>query len=181
VSAAGVAHAEGRIGLYRDLDMGSCGFVDASPGIITVYVMQTGASANGSEFQLVPGQGATLTYLAETIPVGFAGAMGRSDAGIAIAYGGCHAPPIHVLTVFYESFGLSGTCGGIAILNNPESSYQLDDHVAYVNCSAEPLFAEAGHAVVNPDESCECGSDPGGGQTPVETATWGKVKALYVN
>lgn len=180
----GSAHADGTIGLYRDLDMSSCALSDASPGIVTVFVVQTGASAGASEFQLMPRDGASVVYLAESIPPGSAGNMGRADTGVAVSYGGCMSPPIHVLTVFYEGFGLSATCGEIAMLNDPRSRYVNPGHVAYVTCGgpgeAQIQWAEAGNAVVNADASCACGTDPGGGQTPVETATWGKVKALYV-
>ena len=188
VFVAGSAHAEGRIGLYRDVDMASCAFADESASILSVHVVQTGASAGASEFMLQPREGASLIYLAESIPTTLAGAMGRADVGVAVAYGGCVEPPIHVLTVLYQGFGLSGTCGEIAILNSPESQHQLVDHVAYAtnicaNGGSGISWAEAGHAVVNPDDDCQCGSDPRDDDipTPVETATWGKVKALYVN
>jgi hypothetical protein len=182
---AGSAHAEGQVGLYRDVDMASCSFSDEAPGILNVHVVQSSVSASASEFQLLPRQGANLTYLGEAIPATLTGAMGRADIGVAVSYGGCVEPPILVMTVLYQGFGLSETCGQIAILNRPGSNLVLADHVAYITCGgirvSEARFAEAGHAVVNPDETCECGTDPGGGQVPVETATWGKVKSLYEN
>ena len=174
------AYAQGRIGLYRDVDMASCAFADKSPSILSVHVVHSGSAGKAAEFRLQPRAGATLMYLAESLPVTSGGSLGRADSGVAVLYGGCQDPPIHVMTVLYQGYGLSGDCAEIALLNDPRSRYVNADHVAFVNCNSEIQWAEAGNAVVNPDDDCQCGKDPGDGTPlPVEVTTWGSVKALY--
>jgi len=178
---ATVASADVRIGLYSDEAASSCNLFDTSTQVISVYVIQTGGSGKAAEYMLAPRNGASLTYVAESLPRAGQGTLGRADIGAAVLYGGCVEPPVHIMTVFYQGLGVSANCGEIAILNHPDSNQALDDHVGYVVCADEYAWAAAGDAVVNPDDSCECETDPGGIVTPVQTATWGAVKSLYVD
>jgi hypothetical protein len=80
------------------------------------------------------------------------------------------APTYLGLSNFFGS--TAPACSAIWIVADPSS---LSGQIEGVDCAtpANKTFPGAGYIVVNPDATCGC---PG---SPVESATWGSVKALY--
>jgi hypothetical protein len=189
VLAAGSAAAgdEGFISVFADESGTNCNFYD-NGGVITAFVIYKGPLVtSAAQFKLEPSHGAEMTYMSETVPAHMPGGnMGRADTGISVVFGGCVDPPVHMLTVHYMGLGVSGTCGKLKVVKDPQdpiSGYPAGT-VVMVHCEGHfgtRAYVRGGHGVVNPDESCQCDAEWGGSPTPVAQATWGGIKAMYVD
>lgn len=138
-------------------------FVD-NGGLIEVYVWHgytLGATA--SEWMLDVTD-AGWTYLGDMN--NFQLVIGTSITGVAIAYEACLANLIRLMTVNFYSATPAPDCTGIRIVPAPGKSY-----VRAVDCAENSVYAAAGAAIVNVNQTCRI--------DPVESTTWGQVKALY--
>jgi hypothetical protein len=173
-----------KIAVYADESASSCNLVDIGTQVHQLFVVFTGTTGvTAAEFQLVPEGGAALTFLGQTIPEFAAGAMGRADTGIGIALGGCYdSGTVTLLKVIYQGLGVSGECSQLHIGPDPRFPRHVnDDKILFISCGEQKVWADSGHLTVNPDDDCECETEPDDLPSPVIISTWGGIKALYVD
>jgi hypothetical protein len=166
---AGTAFAQaGYIDVHSDAAGTSCELVDAGSLVQLHYIHSYHNGATASQWKLDLG-GLPWTHLGDTMT--FPTVIGTSITGISIGYGSCQAAPTYLgMSNFFGS--AAPACSQIWIVADPAS---LSGAIEGVDCAvpAGKTFPGAGAIVVNPDATCGC---PG---SPVESTTWGSVKALY--
>lgn len=159
----------GAIGLYSDPSGTDCNLWDVVPGLGIYYVVHTGTPGAMTAQFSAPKPACFLGIYLSDVPV-FPVTIGNSQTGVVIAYGGCFASPIHVLTINYFCQGLTGPCCTYRVKPDPAApSGQIEVN----DCNWVILHAAGNCAVVNPNASCPCWA------TPVEETTWGQIKAQY--
>jgi hypothetical protein len=160
----------GTIGVYSMADGADCNIHDLAPGLLKVYVVHTGiVAATASQFFApMPSCMTGAAWLSDDpqFPV----ALGNSQTGIAIAYGGCMPSPIHILTINYFAGGTTQECCYYPVLPDPSV---VSGQIEVVNCDEHLVYADGLVSVVNPVMGCYCGV------IKVKETTWGKVKSLY--
>lgn len=159
------AHATHRISIYSDATLSECTLSDASPRVTSVYVAETSDQATGLRFGVAADPGFTGVWLAETSPFT---TIGNSQTDLSIGFGACMAGQFLVLTIDYQLFGTS-TCSNLSIVAAPGFLEPICTSCLFheVPCSGlDPLH-------VNCSGSFDCNP------VPVESSTWGRVKALY--
>lgn len=170
VSFAGVTHAQDaqyRISLYSDPAHTSTEARDQAPGTLIVYVVHENTNGGAATFfKIAPSQGFTGTWIGETSPFS---SLGTSPNGIGLAFGGC-IYTTQVLEVQYAIVGTSANCSFLDVVADPNSD--LFGGVPVIeDCDFEYHAAVGGRLTVNPDNTCS--------PLPVESKTWGGIKALY--
>jgi hypothetical protein len=160
----------GDIGVFADTGGAGCNIVDATPGLLELYVvhMNTGG-ATASQFAApLPSCMTGVSWLSDLFayPV----TTGNSQTSIAIAYGTCLASPIHVLTIQCFASGLSETCCMYPVVPAVEAP---SGQIEVVDCSFTLVYGNGLISSVNADATCMCGA------VRVEESTWGKIKAIY--
>ena len=194
---AGTAFGQpGYLGLFSDsTPYLVCEMQDRQAGVATVYVVHkltTGAAA--SRFRVIPGDGATLTYLTETSPFV---AAGNSQDGVCIEYGGCLSPEFLVLTITYFGQGTSATCSWLEVVADPHSP---SGQIEIMGCDDIVYIGLGRRLYINNDGSCDCWACGPAAETavqsvvlrpaaggarnlcpvsPVAHESWGHIKALY--
>ena len=162
VSNAPAQLGGGKVALYSDSLFTDSTYVDNVPSVLHVYVVHQDffALPLGISFRIERSAGFTGTWLSESSP--FTVVVGNSQTGVAISYGVCKTPPVLLLDIMYFAHGTSGPCSSLASTAHPPSpSGRIE-----VNTCMEGVLAEPGRLRVN----CT---------VPVESTTWGQVKALY--
>lgn len=154
-------------------------FPDHSPGVCTVYIVQNafypGAGFTGVRFKVDNNAFTGMWLMDQTAYT----ALGISQSGIAISYGGCVQPPILVLTVRYYCYGNS-PCTTVGLEADPLSE---SGWIEVLDCNYELLSVPAIYELcVNgayvPDDTgfghCDC-------TIPAQDTTWGQIKHLYTD
>jgi hypothetical protein len=154
---------------------------DSGPGLRTVYVHHITAGSFGSRFMVSADPGANLAFVSEDHP--FAMTVGNTQDGITICYGTCTPYPV-VVAITYMSLGPTQNCSRISVVPHPGAEV-----IGSINCYGDPEpVSSDGIYVVAPGDACGCPSSQtflgtptvfGCSPVPVETSTWGHVKALY--
>jgi len=160
----------GSIDIFSDAGLTSCNITDA-PGLITVYLGATLGSdgSTGSVFKVEQDLTVPLSYIATSSTYLI---IGDPRTNLSIVYGSClqSANPVLIANISYIGSGTSAACGLLSIV--PADGI-ISGMVELVTCdSYREVFAQLGQARVNADGTCDC-------QVPVQTKTWGGVKALY--
>jgi hypothetical protein len=176
VSGASTALSQSqRIGLYSDTEGSGCSLTDTAPGFFQVFlVVLSPEDLNAVEFQVVADPGFTAVLVGELSPLPKPGVDGDAHGGMILAFGECYTMPLHVYTLTYQGFGTSGSCAGLDIGPNPNS---LFDSIRFGTCDFNTIHVPQSAVDtfhLNPDGSCPCGLP-----VPVETSTWGQIKAMY--
>lgn len=168
------AHAAlgGRIALYSDAGLSECALTDTNPGIVDIYVvhrLQGYPGAQQAAFALAPSAGFNGTWLEDIVPAGLS-SVGASPSGIYILSSTCWFNDRLLLHVRYQMQGGSPSCSFLAAVPHPDWPW-----IVALSCGfAEPIAVDGSRILVNPDGSCPC-------ESPVatESATWGRIKAMY--
>jgi hypothetical protein len=167
---AGAAFSQaGSIGIFPDAGGTGCDIVDAG-GLVQVHyyhVYHQGATASQWMLDL---SGLSWTHLGDTWS--FPTAIGSSITGISLGYGSCMPAPTYLgVSNFFGSN--APTCSPIQIVADPAS---LSGLIEGVDCGspANKTYPTGDLEMVNADLGCSCP-----GSSPVESTTWGSVKALY--
>jgi hypothetical protein len=156
----------GFIGVFADTE-GLSTYLTDNGSLVQVYIVHVVTSgASGSQFMVVQGNGACMTYLGETSP--FPTVLGNSQTGIAIAYGVCLYPPIHLLTINYMGCN-SPLCSIVETVPDPAVT---PPEILVADCEDPPNLVAAGgsFAWVNYHSSCAIAA---------EATSWGQIKSLY--
>jgi hypothetical protein len=111
------------------------------------------------------------THLNETPPSPFL-SIGNSQTGIAIAFGQCLEPPIHVLTITVMVQGLTETCCPYPVLPHPAST---SGEIEFVDCDqnlitgwpGETTFVTTDWSLCNTDTTTISNTYPPDGATDV--------------
>ena len=144
--------------------------ITAPSGILEVYIGHLfNDGITQSKFKLSYGQ--TITYMSEEWY--FTGVVGTSVDGVTVDYESClsawGAPPILLgkVTFFNPSVG----CSELQIVPHPEAS---SGRIEARDCEGNTVYPRGDKSAVN-FQSGGCI----GCTWPVETSTWGQIKALY--
>lgn len=122
-----------------------------------------------------------MTYLSETHP--FAMSIGNTQTGLSVCYGECQLVAVLVVAINYMSYETDQPCSDVLIVPHPDA-----ETVEVVDCSGLPAAAFVREVTIG--GICACPSPrtfQGTPQSfdcqplPVESKTWGAVKALYRN
>jgi hypothetical protein len=160
--------SQGAILLFSDSTYTDCHLEDSGSRNHTVYVVHVDdVGAVASEFTILNDGATGLSYLGETVP--WPVAIGNSQTGLSVSYEMCLSGSILVCSIEFLGDGTSPTCSSLRPVGP-----SLGIPVGSVDCSYFKAYPVEGRLVVNPDGTCPCGPP-----VPVESTTWGRVKALY--
>jgi len=161
----------GRIGVYADEYGGDCNLVeDGGTEVLMVHVVHVNTNGvTGSQFAApMPSCMTGVTWVGDQL--GHDLTIGNSQSGVAVVYGACLAAPIRVISIAYIGGGLSETCCRYPVIPHPQAH---SGEIEVTDCVNNLLIGNGGEGVVNPDNTCTCGT------VLVEECTWGRIKALY--
>ena len=170
--AFGQALPGGSIGVFADVAGVSCNIADSTAAslkqIFFVHT-DTGLCLGGSQFAApLPGCFVVLQDLGESYPAGFV-PQGNSTTGIALGYGGQKNAPLLVVTRNLFLNGATPACCYWTIQPDPAAA---TGNIEVADCVFDLYFAAGGTGIINYGPSCNC-------NTPIETSTWGGMKAIY--
>lgn len=161
------------VSVYSDPSGSSCSIADVTPALFTVFVIHDPVYFSvGANLRVVESDGFRATFVEETNPFYHDGTF--SD-GVNVFYGECFSSPFVVGTITYQGHGTSDSCSLLDTTGNPNwvggyTPYPISSDCTfdwYPAPSVSPLL-------VNPSLQC-----PAPCVVRSESATWGKVKALY--
>lgn len=162
-----LAFGGGFLSLYSDAALTQCSLSDVVPGTANVYLTELpNGGATGSRFRVAASPGFTGVWLSETSPFT---TIGNSQTDLSVGFGNCRDGRFVVLTMTYQLYGTS-ECSQLSFtpaLGQTEL-YCLDCSFGMECNGLYPLYVNC---------SGSHGCDP----LPVESTTWGSVKALYRN
>lgn len=160
-----LALSQENLRLYADPAFTQCTLSDAAPGVVSVYVAMTVSDADWVRFRVAASSGFTGVWLSDASPFFL---LGSSQTDLGVAFNNCLGGTFLVLTMAYQLFGTS-TCSELAIappVGFPVPFFDSCFFAEYPLWHNSPLH-------VNCDGSLDCNP------VPVESSTWGRVKALY--
>jgi hypothetical protein len=162
----------GKIGIFADAAGGNCNVGFDDYGYIPFYVVHTPtAGARGVRFS-APVPACLIEARWSRDQSLYTITTGNSQSGVTVDYGSCVASPIHVLTIWYFSYGLgSPPCCLYPVLADPSVE---SGQIEVVDCHGATVFAQGRTNTVNGNANCPC-------ESPLSTneTTWGRIKALY--
>ncbi|MCH7548167.1 MAG: hypothetical protein IH969_01295 [Candidatus Krumholzibacteriota bacterium] len=168
------AQGVGAIMLHSDALATSCNITQNPSGLVTVYVFHS--FHNGviaSQFK-IEDNGADFVWIADELQQSGTLNIGTTNVGGTFAYGECITTNFNFVNVLYDAQGTADFCSSLEIVPAPGA---ITGTIDAVDCSLPfPVVSVAGGSTLTvncPDEG-QCG-----GVVPVESTTWGRVKALY--
>jgi len=168
VLAATMAFAQnGSIGIFADNGGASCNLPStASSMYYFVHVNAVGATAS----QWAAPKPACLNgSRVADIPV-FAINFGNTNDGITIGYPTCKAGTFHIITALYTVIGADPCCYFSVVADPILSSGKIE----IPDCEYLMVYGTGGQGILNSGLTCDC-------NVPVESTTWGQMKALYTD
>jgi hypothetical protein len=141
---------------------------DKTPGLLNIYVVcRWWNGSTAVQFSAPQPACFTAAWLSDThvFPV----TIGNSQYGVAVGFGSCRMPPVHVLTITYFAYGATPADCVYPTLPDPQSG---SGWIEIADCNFNLVQVSDGGNYINPPEAA-CGS------TPAETMTWGRVKSLF--
>lgn len=163
----------------------NCAFLDDIPGTVSFAIyLEPLTPVTQVRFRVESDPGLTLTYMSE---VRHLDAIGDSQTGMMVCFGDCWGGSefTPMVTMTYMAYGTTEGCARIRIVPYPgaetveaidcegtpiavtvEDQYVLGEALACFGCPNPYVFPGTPRGF-----SCQ--------PLPVETSTWGRVKALY--
>ena len=144
----------------------------SATGFLTVYQVHELTPATTLSRYKIENSSPTVTWLADNYLPWLH--LGSSPNGVVISYGACQAAPVVIGFTLYNV--TSTTCATLQVVPDPD---EPTGAIVTLDCSLpEPLKYVAGGGSftvfgVWDFGGCHCAP------TPVETTTWGRIKALY--
>lgn len=164
----------GRVGIFSDQAGTNCAVTDAAPGLLPVYVVQTGTTgATACQYKAVKPVCFTGSFLSDTNP--FPVTIGSSQTGVSIGYGSCRIGTVHVQTINFFASGTTPACCLYKVECDPLGVDQCASGlIDIVNCDQVSALANPQIGVFNPSSACLCADI-----IPAQESSWGQIKALY--
>ena len=168
------AQGVGAIMLHSDALATSCNITQNPSGLVTVYVFHS--FHNGviaSQFK-IEDNGADFVWIADELQQSGTLNIGTTNVGGTFAYGECITTNFNFVNVLYDTFGSSAKCSNLTVVPDPN---EIDGILAAADCSSPfplKLVADGSELTVRCPDEVQCGR-----VVPVESTTWGRVKALY--
>lgn len=113
----------------------------------------------------------------------FEGVTGDLGSGFVVNYGACLEGPIVVQTLYFAGSGTSPFNSAVKIMPHPAAQ---SGQVEATTCTGVVYSHEGGGICIKPGVGCYCNllgppyhEIPCAEPVPVESTSWGKVKALY--
>jgi hypothetical protein len=184
-AAPASAQYGGLIGLYSDPGYIDCNLAEQVDAPNTVYVVHTNAAeAAASQFRV------DLHWNAPFVGADYQDNVKVGDifAGVAVAYEGCQALPHLIVALnFFTSFSSTPPCIAMEVVPDPNAEPFVGTEIVAIDCSRNALIGNGGILCVNLPTCCIASTGSPGSSgvlpwcdtVPVETTTWGAVKALY--
>jgi hypothetical protein len=165
--AAGQVFQPGQIALFSDSSFEKPYFYDKNLlGARHFYVVHLEtAGAGGARFAVRMSSGFACSYLDET---SIFATWGDALTGITVTYNDCLVAPVLLVTIKFYCAGRTENCSLIWTAPDPGAP---SGTIEAFDCTGQPHEAADGYVIGNPTQSCLV--------NPVETSTWGRVKALY--
>lgn len=159
--------------LYPATGSGGCVLVDTG-GQATVQINLDALLAfptRAAKFNTAASPGFTGTIVAFEFAPGILG-LGNPTDGFLVEYQECLQSSMPLVTLTYQLFGTSASCGTISVVPYPgEQSIIVGD------CDGQSIATHSlGPIIVNPGDGCS--SQPWCALA-TQQSTWGRVKALY--
>ena len=146
---------------------------DEVPGLLTLYVLSGWGymPMTAMQFSAANPDCFEAVYVGETCahPV----AIGNTQIGMSVAFGGCVTSQVVVVTINYFVQGLTGECCWYPMDKDIADPHGIPGYITYTDCS-DPITVQnfrAGASLINGNGNCD---------SPVKASTWGQVKSLYV-
>ena len=158
----------GSIGIFADNGGVSCNLPSTATSMYYfVHVNAVGATAS----QWAAPKPACLNGTRLTDIAVFAINFGNTNDGITIGYPTCRAGTFHIMTVMYTVVGADPCCY-FSVVADPNLSSGL---IEIPDCEYDMAYGTGGQGILNSDPvNCDC-------DVPVESTTWGQLKALYTD
>lgn len=181
-SGAVMAQTGAKIALSTTVDGASCNIANTS-GIVEVHVIVLDVTHfDGIQFMAPkPDCWTGATYLEEEVHgLLYLGNTQEPEFGLSVVWGSCGKSgltgPVHVATIRYQTMGTAPTCCPYPILKAPGDLHPEVAGPIIVVCDPLRITGVTVDAVINPDVGCMCAVN-----LPVQTTTWGGIKAMYVD
>ena len=143
---------------------------DKTPGLLNIYVVCRWFNGSTAvQFAAPKPSCSTAAYLSDTLV--FPVTIGNSQYGVAVGFGSCRMPPVHVLTITYFAYGTTPADCVYLTLPDPLSG---SGWIEIADCNFDLVQVTGGGNFINPPEAA-CGA------TPAESMTWGQVKSLFTD
>lgn len=160
---------------FTNSNLDQC-FIDANTtGPVTVYVVsRLGVGLSGARFRLVPDPSLNLQYLGEYVPdfgMWVGQVTGNANDGVLLE-GAWSQGPVVLLVVQYFAAVAAGPCARLRIGPYPGSAAMTAEVRTPDDQWTVPTYVY--DIAANPCAGLWCEL-----ATPVESSTWGAIKALY--
>jgi len=166
------AQGVGAIMLHSDSSGTSCNITGNPMGLVWVYVFHSFHNGVTASRFMIQDNGTGLVWILDELQHGGTLAIDNTNIGGSFAYGECVTTDFNFVNVLYTGQGTADICSSLEVVPDPKGPWGTIDAVT---CSPKELFtADSSTLTVNcPNEDrCE-------GVLPVESTTWGQIKALY--
>ena len=172
------AQGGGRLELWADEGRSSCQIVESASGLTEVHMFHMGSISAGGITHFVVGIPECwigATWVGDELAPGL-DANGSSTQntffGMLITWGGCRDLPVYLGKIVFATTGHSMPCCEVEI-TRPIA----EQGPTTLECSTPVVLwlVETRGAIVNGGPACPCDAP-----VPVEPATWGSIKALYM-
>jgi hypothetical protein len=158
------ANEVGRIAIFSDEALTDPYLLDDGYRQVDIYVGHVDHyGVTGSQFMIQVDPGFTGHYLGETSPWSPI-VIGTAMTGMSVSYAQCAVADLIVVKLTFFLSGTSSPCSGLSVVGHPDS-YTGDE--ICVGCSFVEIPCDPPGAL---QVNCT---------VPVESTTWGRVKALY--
>ena len=167
------------MGIYNDPDGLECSILDATVGVFSVYLVHVpdrslGASGINVVVEIplcaLDADVSIFGPVVEMFPATTTTSVIDNYILVEAMYGSaCAYTPTAVIRIDLFGYGLTQGCCDFPV-------YPMDaTHIEVTGCAQEAYLADSAMgAINNGTESCDCELT-----VPVESTSWGKIKALY--
>jgi hypothetical protein len=163
VGIAGASNAGwDRIFLFSNASATDAFFLDRG-SLVPVYIWHMNSNGATASQWMLDVTAADWTHLGDQ--PGFQLVLGTSIAGASFSYESCLYGSFLLMTVNFMGSN-APNCTEIRIVAAPEKA-----GVQIIDCDENEVLVQGGMGIVNADQTCD--------SFPVESTTWGRVKALY--
>jgi hypothetical protein len=171
----------GRIALTSSADGSDCAILDGVAGNVEIHIVILDVmGVAGVQFAApIPDCWTGATWVSDNIQYLIIGGTQDPVGGLSIAFGACLDGPVYVGSITVFTLGQCPSCCPFPVIKATNDHYpEFPGPIVAVcgeNWSTDMYIAGVSvDAVINPDEQCPCATT-----IPVETTTWGAVKAVY--
>jgi hypothetical protein len=155
----------GSIGIFFDNGGASCNL--PSSGTVMYYFVHVNALGATASQWAAPKPACLNGLRLADIPV-FAINIGNTNDGVTVGYPACKTGTFHIMTVMYSVTDATACCY-FKVIPDP---FLPSGKIEVPDCDFNMTYGTSGEGILNYGPTCNC-------NVPVESTTWGQMKALY--